>query len=159
MEAEFGEPFEAVIRGFAAMGYGISETARAIGYYRDGETLRRLIRNYGWVIPWPSKSDQMKRIMAGRRPLCSLSGKPPHNARFFTHPLTGETLCTAQWAARIGITPKAMAWRIRRWPLIRALSYPAHQRNGGRRPRKPSERHPWKHIPEKEMIDQINQGL
>lgn len=64
VEAEFGEPFEDVIRGFADMGLGIDTTAATLGY--DKRNFRRLLQRRGWDIPWPALKDQM--IMRDRLP-------------------------------------------------------------------------------------------
>lgn len=38
----------------------------------------------------------------------------------------GETLCLAEWAGRVGVLPKTLGKRIRKWPLERALTTPKY---------------------------------
>ena len=77
VEAEFGEPFWDVVRGFAAMGYGKGATADAIEYSR--KAFFRLLREYPDEVQWPAYKDLAcwqtleqpadwgKRISTGRR--------------------------------------------------------------------------------------------
>ena len=66
IEAEYGEPFVDVLKGFAAMGYGIDTTARILEY--DTAGFRRLLKRRAgdWVIEWPKLRDQV--IMKDRVP-------------------------------------------------------------------------------------------
>ena len=45
-EAEFGEPFEEIIRGFAAMGYSRQDTSHALGW-RDHTAVQRWMDRNG----------------------------------------------------------------------------------------------------------------
>lgn len=52
VEAEYGEPFWDVVRGFAADNYSLNTTAKIIGY-KNPQGLRGLINRSGVVIDWP----------------------------------------------------------------------------------------------------------
>lgn len=43
---------------------------------------------------------------------------------FVTHPITGTTLPKALWAALLDLSPAGLDYRLRRWPLLRALHEP-----------------------------------
>lgn len=45
IEAEFGEPFALVLRGFAEMGYSKSETGRVLGWNKQDWLRRALPRH------------------------------------------------------------------------------------------------------------------
>jgi len=49
VEAEYGEPFWEVVRGYAADGYGCDTTAGILGY-SSPSSFRRLIKRHGVVI-------------------------------------------------------------------------------------------------------------
>lgn len=48
-----------------------------------------------------------------------------------THPETGETMCAVDWANRLGIQKSALHWRLKRWPLAKALTPEDHRRTRG----------------------------
>lgn len=84
----------------------------------------------------------------GPRPLCTTleridntAGYSPENCRWATQTeqnlnrtitrwftFGGVTLCLTDWARQLGISKPAMAKRIARWPLERALTAPADSR-------------------------------
>lgn len=100
IEAEFDEPLEDVIRGFAGMGYTRAETSRTLDLDLDqtGDVLRWIERREGWAIPWPARSAWNARVK------------------------TGETMPMTAWAARLGIDRTTLGRRLARWTLIEALS-------------------------------------
>ncbi|QNJ57431.1 CRISPR repeat binding protein [Pseudomonas phage Dolphis] len=53
VEAEFGEPFWDVVRGFAADGYACDTTARILGY-QSPRQFRSLIKRHQVEIAWPA---------------------------------------------------------------------------------------------------------
>lgn len=53
VEAEYGEPFWEVVRGYAADGYGCDTTAGILGY-SSPSSFRRLIKRHGVTIDWPA---------------------------------------------------------------------------------------------------------
>lgn len=58
-------------------------------------------------VRWATKKQQATNRRSNRR-LC--------------HPQTGETLLLSEWAARLGITPATLHYRLERWSLEKALS-------------------------------------
>lgn len=54
VEAEYGEPFWDVVRGFAADNYGCDTTARILGYKKPN-SFRELIARHKQVIAWPKQ--------------------------------------------------------------------------------------------------------
>lgn len=53
VEAEFGQRFWDVVRGFAADGYASGTTAKTLGFSGQDQ-FRRLQQAYGMNIQWPS---------------------------------------------------------------------------------------------------------
>lgn len=54
VEAEYGEPFWDVVRGFAADNYGCDTTARILGYLKPN-SFRELIARHKIKIDWPAQ--------------------------------------------------------------------------------------------------------
>lgn len=54
IEAEYGEPFWDVVRGYASQGCSRSETARLLGYSDPAAFLKLLLRHPEIAIDWPS---------------------------------------------------------------------------------------------------------
>lgn len=132
VEAEFEEPFLVVVQGFAAMGYGLTATAGAIGCRR--ETLYRILRKLGACVPWVSRHTLSSQTQKGRAPACAGS-----NRRAIAHPVTGQVDSVAGWAKRMGICEQAMYRRLARWRLVDALSLvgPRYGMRGGTEPMNP----------------------
>lgn len=56
------------------------------------------------------------------------------NVELLTHPDTGEAMCLTDWAKRLGIRKSTLHYRVKRWPLRRALSEPGRPHRGPRQP-------------------------
>lgn len=66
VEAEYGEPFWDVVRGFAADNYGCNTTARILGYAAS-KSLRSLIKSHGVQIDFPKNGKC--NVQLDRQPL------------------------------------------------------------------------------------------
>ena len=134
VEAEFGEPFAAVVFGLAAQGLGPVAAAEALGCHKS--SFFRVLKRLDLVVPWPPPGQAMSVQRAGKAPVCA-----GHNIRWITHPVTGETDSLTGWGKRLGFSCASMWDRVRRYPLDVALSRDGFShRCGG----KAGEGHPWR---------------
>lgn len=58
VEAEYGEPFWDVVRGFAQDGYALNTVSKIIGY-ADGMGLRYQLKKHGIKIDWPAQGQSL----------------------------------------------------------------------------------------------------
>lgn len=63
------------------------------------------------------------RLLRGAKPedaLRPFSGKRPRRRVDIT--FAGKTMCMSDWARHIGVSPQTIAWRLKNWPIEKALS-------------------------------------
>lgn len=79
-----------------------------VGLRPKGTTLDRVDNNGNYEpgnVRWATKAEQMRNT---------------RSTHFIT--FNNETMCATDWAARLGITNRAMFHRLRRWPLDRVMA-------------------------------------
>lgn len=94
VEAEYGQPFWDVVRGFAADNYGCDTTARILGYTKPG-SFRELIARHNKKIDWPPQGSC--NAQKERGPYSADRTKNALNAR-----MNHENCKAMQYQARTG---------------------------------------------------------
>lgn len=156
IEAEYGEPFWDVVRGYASQGCSRRETARLLGYSGAAAFLRLLLRHPEIAIPWPEgKEANAFRDMyeLARTPGSELHVKLSAACRLATAAdprviwltLDGVKSSLSEHIRRLGspVSVSSVARRLRRgWPARAAIVTPdVRYRNTGQ---KGHQNHPWK---------------
>ena len=112
IEQEFDEPFEDVLQGFAAMGYGCDTTARMLGY--DVSNFRRLLKRHFINIKWPRADERLDAYDRNPWPGCSaMIAARRARCPIYTHPETGESMIATRWAKRLGISTTQFLRRVK----------------------------------------------
>lgn len=123
VEAEYGQPFWDVVRGFAADGYGCDTTAGILGY-SSPSSFRKLIKRHGVTIDWPKHGSC--NVQRERGPLSAERIEKIRRAK-----LSNPTGIAARYEARHG-TPavtaiRHMARRMTKSEVARAIGWGSAQ--------------------------------
>lgn len=122
IEAEYGEPYWDVVRGYAEQGCSRQEVAEL--FECDYTGFRRLLRRHPeQVIPWPGKGRSIRSLEFTRR--ISPLGAAAHQAARRKRLAFGVTDSVSGHARRHGHKPRTVYERLRLgWSLERALREP-----------------------------------
>lgn len=123
VEAEYGEPFWEVVRGYAADGYGCDTTAGILGY-SSPSSFRKLIKRHGVTINWPKHGSC--NVQRERGPYSAERIERIRRAK-----LSKPTGIAARYEARHGVPAataiRSMARRMTKSEVARAIGWSTPQ--------------------------------